>query len=34
MKEGIHLIDVMRKSSSKYKIQAVSIEVGEPERFP
>jgi len=24
----------MRKSSSKYKIRAVSIEVGDPGRFP
>lgn len=34
MKEGTHLVDVTRKSSSKYKIWAVSIEVEEPERFP
>lgn len=33
-RRGTHLIDVMRKSSSKYKIRAVSIEVGEPGRFP
>lgn len=34
MKEWTHLIDVMKKSSSKHKIRAVSIEVGEPERLP